>query len=398
VREQDRGPGQGLPVEIEVGAASPDRILAALDAIRGLMADLGGFTDVTDDRPRAGVELRVGVDRREAARYGADVATLGGAVQLLTDGVLLGTYRPDFADDEVELRLRFPAEARSLGQLASLRVSTPAGIVPISNFASLEPAPFTGLVTRVDGRRVHTLEADVADGQLAGERIAALEEAIADADLGDYVTVTFRGQAEDQAEAGEFLVLAFVTAVFLMLLILVLQFNSLFQALLVLSAIVFSTAGVLLGLLVRQEAFSLVMSGMGVIALAGIVVNNNIVLIDAYNELRARGLKAAQAALEAGRARFRPVLLTAVTTAAGLMPMALGLTIDFVGRDLYVGAPSTQFWVQLATSIIGGLSVATLVTLCVTPAMLAWRDTRADARAEANDEARPAPQERTAPA
>ncbi len=380
VREQERGPGQGLPIEIEVSAASPPRIVAAVEAIRGLMAELGGFTDATDDRPRAGVELRIAVDRREAARYGADVATLGSAVQLLTDGVLLGSYRPDFADDEVDIRLRFPADARSLGQLANLRVSTPAGLVPIANFATLQPAPLTGLITRVDGRRVHVIEADAAEGWLVSERIAALEEAIAEADLGEDVEVTFRGQAEDQAEAGEFLVLAFITAVALMLLILVAQFNSLFQALLVLSAIVFSTAGVLLGLLVRQEPFSLVMSGMGVIALAGIVVNNNIVLIDAYNELRARGLAAAEAAAQAGRARFRPVLLTAITTAAGLMPMAMGLTIDFVGRDAYFGAPSTQFWIQLATSIIGGLTIATFVTVCVTPSMLAWRDGRRNAR------------------
>jgi len=236
----------------------------------------------------------------------------------------------------------------------------------------------TGLVRRVGGARVHTITADVAEGALASERIAALQKMIAAAGIDPQVNVVFRGQAEDQEEAARFLVIAFVTAVFLMLLILVMQFNSLYQALLVLSAIIFSTGGVLLGLLVRQEAFSLVMSGMGVIALAGIVVNNNIVLIDAYNERRRAGMAAQEAAMRAGAERVRPVLLTALTTAIGLLPMAAALTVDFIGRDAYFNAPSTQYWVQLATAIIGGLIAATLVTVFFTPAMLAWRDRKYD--------------------
>jgi multidrug efflux pump len=376
IREQRRGPGRDQPVEIEVGAREAGLIVPAVDRIRALMAEIGGFVDVADDRPLAAVEIRVNVDRQEAARYGADVATLGNAVQLLTTGILLGSYRPDFTDEEVELRLRFPPEARHVGQLANLRVLTPRGLVPIANFTTLEAVPLTGLITRVDGVRVHTVTADVAPGELVSERIAALERAIEGAGLDPGVTVAFRGQAEDQAEAAAFLLRAFVIAVFLMLLILVLQLDSLFQALLVLSAIVFSTAGVLLGLLVRQEPFGVVMSGMGVIALAGIVVNNNIVLIDAYNEHRGNGLPAREAALRAGVERLRPVLLTAITTIVGLSPMALGLTIDFMGRDLSLGAPSTQFWIQLATAIIGGLAVATPVTVLFTPCMLVWRDGR----------------------
>jgi len=173
-----------------------------------------------------------------------------------------------------------------------------------------------------------------------------------------------------------FLELAFGLAVFLMFLILVTQFNSLYQAGLVLSAIVFSTAGVLLGLILRQEAFGIVMSGVGVIALAGIVVNNNIVLIDTYNVLRRQGLDAVEAALRTGAQRLRPVLLTTITTILGLTPMVFGLTVDFTGRDFSIGAPSTQYWVQLATAISGGLLVATPLTLLVTPAMLVWGDRR----------------------
>ena len=380
IQEQERGPRMGLPVQIEIGARDPERILPALDRVRSLMQDVGGFIDVSDDRPLAGVQIDAEVDREEAARYGADVRELGGAVQLLTDGVLLGTYLPEHADEEVDLRLRFPPGDRNVGQLANLRVLTERGLVPIVNFVTLEPAPLTGLITRVDGMRVHTIEADVAPGELVTERVQALQDAIAQSDLDPQVSIDFRGQIADQEEAAGFLQAAFLVAIFLMLLILVMLFNSLFQAILVLSAVVFSTAGVLLGLLLRQEPFSIVMSGMGIIALAGIVVNNNIVLIDAYNEHRGNGLSPFDAAMRAGRERLRPVLLTAITTIIGLMPMAFGLTIDFSGRDAYFGAPSTQYWIQLATAIIGGLTIATLVTVLVTPSMLAWWDRKQGAK------------------
>jgi multidrug efflux pump len=373
-REQERGPGTGLPVQVEIASRDPAGLVPAVARVRALMDQIGGFVDVSDDRPVPGIELGVRVNREEAARYGADIVTLGTAVQLLTNGILLGTYRPDFVDEEVDIRLRFPPDERTLGQLANLRISTPRGLVPIANFVELEPLPATGIINRVDGRRVHTISADVASGLLVDDQIRTLQNRVEAADLGPAVEVVFRGQAEDQAEAAGFLILAFVLAIVLMLMILVTQFNSLFQALLVLSAIVFSTAGVLLGLLVRQEPFGIVMSGLGIVALAGIVVNNNIVLIDAYNEFRARGLDPVEAALRTGAQRLRPVLLTAITTIVGLMPMVLAVTVDILGQDVYVGAPSTQYWVQLSTAVVGGLFAATALTVLVTPSMLAWWD------------------------
>jgi multidrug efflux pump len=167
------------------------------------------------------------------------------------------------------------------------------------------------------------------------------------------------------------------------MIILVTQFNSFYQALLVLSAVVFSTVGVLLGLLITQQPFGIVMSGVGVIALAGIVVNNNIVLIDTYNELRKRGLAPYDAVLRTGAQRLRPVLLTTVTTVLGLMPMVLKVNIDLVARHVTVGGPSTDWWAQLASAVAGGLAFATLLTLILTPALLllganasAWRHRR----------------------
>ncbi|WP_142847498.1 efflux RND transporter permease subunit [Telmatospirillum sp. J64-1] len=375
IREQERGPGEGRPIQVEIAAREPERLAPAVEEVRETIAQLGGFIDVIDDRPQPSIEVRLSVNREEAARYGADVAGLGAAVQLLTDGILLGNYRPDFTDEEVEIRLRFPSDERTLGQMANLRITTPRGLVPISNFVEFYPAPAPGIITRVDGRRVYNVEADVPPGTLVDERISALEAALAQRDM-EGIDIRFRGQAEDQAEAGNFLLMAFAFAIFLMFMILVTQFNSFFQSLLVLSAIVFSTAGVLMGLLIRQEAFSVVMSGIGVVALAGIIVNNNIVLIDTYNEMRRKGLAPADAALETGAQRLRPVLLTAITTIIGLMPMVLALTLDFSGRDLYFGAPSTQYWVQLSTAIVGGLVFGTVLTLLFTPAMLSWFDNR----------------------
>jgi multidrug efflux pump len=373
-REQERGPGAGKPIVLEISGPEARNLLPVVRQIRTVMAQLGGFVDVDDDLPLPGVELELRVDREEAARYGADVTLLGRAVQMVTDGVLLGTYRPEFTDEEVDIRLRFPMGERHLQQLANLRVPTQAGLVPIANFVELVPVPATGLIKKRDGRRAFTISADAAAGLLVDDQVRRLREAMTAVEMDPQVFVAFRGQAEEQAEAGQFLVLAFIFSIFLMMMILVTQFNSFMKALLVLSAIVFSTAGVLLGLLVRGEAFSIVMSGIGVLALAGIVVNNNIVLIDTYDEFRSRDLSPAEAALRTGAQRLRPVVLTAVTTILGLMPMVLGWTINFFERDFYVGAPSTDYWIQLATAIAGGLAFSTPLTLLFTPAMLVWLD------------------------
>ena len=376
VREPQQGPTEGRPIVVEVSGDDRARMSAAIDRVHALMNDLGGFADIIDDRPLPGVELRLNVDREEAARYGADVVMLGQAVQMLTNGVELGVYRPAHSDEEVDIRMRFPLEDRNMEELGRLRVPSSSGLVPITNFVDIQPAPAAGLISRVGGNPAYRIEADAAPGQLVNDLIAELEIALQEAELPEGIEYRFRGQAEDQSEAGNFLLLAFTASIALMFLILLIQFNSIGQALLVMSAIVFSTAGVLLGLLARLEPFNVVMSGIGILALAGIVVNNNIVLIDTYNEVRSQGVGPLDAALRTGAQRMRPVLLTAVTTILGLLPMVLGLTIDLITPDIYFGAPSTQYWVALATAIVGGLILATPLTLLFTPAMLVWMDRR----------------------
>ncbi|AHM04692.1 RND multidrug efflux transporter, Acriflavin resistance protein [Roseibacterium elongatum DSM 19469] len=388
VQTESGGPTTGKPVNLRIAAQDPSVQAAAVEQVLALMDGIGGFTDVADTRPIPGVEVAIRVDRAEAARFGADVSLLGQAVQLLTLGIAVADYRPDDADGELDIRVRFPAEERSLSELVNLRVPTSAGLVPISNFVSFAPVARTGTITRIDERRVVTIEANVAPGLLVNDQVTALQAALEAADLPPTVSYSFAGEAEDQAEAAAFLTRAFLAAIFLMLVILVLQFNSFYQALVIMSAIVFSIAGVLLGLLVTGRPFGIVMGGIGVIALAGIVVNNNIVLIDTYNDLRRAGMAAREAALRAGAQRLRPVLLTAVTTALGLMPMVLGAKLDFFTRELALGAPSTQYWTELSSAIVGGLSVATLLTLILTPAMLMLKDgprpNRAGVRAESD--------------
>jgi multidrug efflux pump len=386
VQTESGGPSSGKPVNLELSAASLSDQIAAVETVRAIMERLGGFTDVTDTRPLPGVEVSILVDRAEAARYGADVSLLGQAVQLLTQGITVADYRPEDTDEPVDIRVRFPREERSLAELGNLRVPTSAGLVPISNFVTFEPSPRTGVIRRIDQNRVATVEANVAPGLLVNDQVTRLQEALAQADLPEGVDYSFAGEAEDQEESMVFLMSAFVAAVALMFLILLLQFNRFGQALIVMSAIVFSVAGVLLGLLVTGRPFGVVMGGIGVIALAGIVVNNNIVLIDTYNDLRRAGQRPLEAALRTGAQRLRPVVLTSVTTALGLMPMVIGLNINFFTREIVYGAPSTQWWTELSSAIAGGLTVATVLTLVVTPAMLVLGERRA-AFAKAPDQA-----------
>ncbi|WP_411974334.1 efflux RND transporter permease subunit [Sulfitobacter faviae] len=370
VQTASNGPSAGKPVNLRIKAHDPQVQQQVVDQIREKMADIGGFTDVTDSRPLPGVEWRIAVNRSEAARFGADISTLGQAVQLLTRGITVADYRPDDAEGSIDINVRFPSDERTLEELQSLRVPTSAGLVPISNFVTFEPSPRTGTITRVDQERVVTIEANVAPGVLVNDQTVALRSAIDAMDLPPGVEASFAGEAEDQQESMIFLVGAFITAIFLMFVILVIQFNSFYQAFVVMSAIVFSIAGVLFGLLITGRPFGVVMGGIGVIALAGIVVNNNIVLIDTYNDLKKLGLSPLEAALRTGAQRLRPVVLTSVTTALGLMPMVIGLNINFFTREIVYGAPSTQWWTELSSAIAGGLVVATVLTLVVTPAML----------------------------
>jgi len=371
---QESGITSGKPIQLELTATNTDLLPDAVEKLRSGMNELGEFVDVTDSRPLPGIDWKMEVDRQEAARFGTDISTIGSAIQLITNGIMLGDYRPDDADDEVDIRVRFPETMRNIGMLDHLTVNSLMGNVPVSNFMTREASPRVGNIQRTDGNRVLNIAADVPEDVLPNDKVDQLQQWLDAGNLDPEVRVNFKGENEDQQEAEEFLSQAFGAALFLMAIILVTQFNSFYQALLILSAVVFSTIGVLLGLLIMDQPFSIVMSGIGVISLAGIVVNNNIVLIDTYNLIKKKGAEAVEAAILTCSQRLRPVLLTTVTTILGLMPMTLGMNFDLINRHIQIGGPSTQWWTQLASAITFGLAFATILTLIMTPAMLVLGD------------------------
>lgn len=370
LKKDQSGPPTGKALQIELSSRYPELLQSAADTLHHALASKPYFINLEDDGEKPGVEWQYKINRANAARYGADATLLGSSVQFLTNGLMLGTYRPDDVDDELDIRVRYPENDRSLSALSDLRVQTVYGQIPVSHFVTLSPMSKQSSIKKVDGRIVMTVSADMAEGYNLSLILPELEKELPDLGLDERVSIKVRGQNEDEQEAANFLQNAFVVALAVMALILVMQFNSFYQSFLILSAVVFSTAGVFIGLFLTQSAFGIVMSGIGVIALAGIVVNNNIVLIDTYNVFKTRGLATHDAILRTGAQRIRPVLLTTVTTILGLMPMVLKMNIDFSERSIEFGAPSTQWWAQLATAIAGGLTFATLLTLILTPCLL----------------------------
>ncbi len=369
-RKPDAGPPIGKPIHIEVASRFPELLDRAVADIRSIMEKHPGVINIEDSRPLPGIEWQIDVDRAEAARFGADISLVGAMVQLVTNGIKIGEYRPDDSDDEIDIRVRYPERYRSLSQIDELRIPTEDGLVPISTFVERKPAQKVSTITRIDLERTISIDADVDSNYLVSEVVAELRELMPTLRLDPRVSAAFRGGTEDQEEDMAFLERAMLMALAIMAIVLVTQFNSIYQAGLILTAVLFSTGGVLLGHLVMGKPFGVIMSSVGVITLAGIVVNNNIVFIDTYNVLRRRGLDAYDAVLRTCAIRLRPVLLTTVTTIIGLMPMVLGVNINLIGREISVGAPSSQWWTQLASSVAGGLAFATILTLLLTPSLL----------------------------
>ncbi|SFP24382.1 efflux RND transporter permease subunit [Tranquillimonas alkanivorans] len=432
------GPASAKPVHLRLMGEDWEALLAAAETARARFDATPGLLDVEDSRPLPGIDWQIDVDVEKAGRYGADVATVGGMVQLVTRGILLDTMRVPSSDDEIEIRVRLPEEDRVLSTLDSLKVRTRDGLVPLSNFISRQPVAKLGQIDRVDQQRYFDVRAAVApglstvvaDGEVlatvhpdtaegdpglpvlarvegpdgealgvvdfadgvtadalsaamaegaglrplnANERIGVLTEWLeTEAPLPDSMSWEWTGDQEDQEESGQFLMKAFAAALMLMFIILLAQFNSFYNAFLVLLAVVLSVAGVLIGMLVMGQPFSIIMTGTGIVALAGIVVNNNIVLIDTYQDY-ARYMPRIEAIVRTAEDRIRPVLLTTITTMAGLAPMMLGISLDFIGGGYTIDSPTALWWKQLATAVVFGLGVATVLTLVFTPSMLALR-------------------------
>jgi multidrug efflux pump len=374
-QKAEKGPPTGKPIQVEFASRFPDLLAPAVEELVTYLQQRGGYKDIEDNRPVPEIEWELEVNRELAGRYGLDILTIGNFVKMVTNGIIVTDYRPDDADDVVDIILRFPEKYRNIAQLDNLRINTPSGDrIPISNFITRVPQQKISTLNRIDGRRVMTVKADLAPGILADARVKEIKQWMMEQSFDPNLQVIFRGEDEEQKEAGQFLTMAFVVALFTMALVMVTQFNSIYSMVVIMSAVFFSTGGVMLGLLIAWEPFGIVMCGVAIIALAGVVVNNNIIFIDTYDLHRADGLPAYEALLRTGAMRLRPILLTAVTTILGLVPMVFSMNIDFFDRTVTFGAPSTQWWVQLSTSIAGGLAFATFLTLIFTPCLLLLGD------------------------
>lgn len=374
LQAMDMGPPVGKDLQIELSSYNRGVLEPAAAKIANYMkTQLADIRDVDDTRALPGVEFKLEVDRAQAAIYGVDVTQVGVAVQLVTNGIKVGEYRPDRSEDAVDIRVRYPSEQRGVMALNELQMVTPGGMVPLANFVTVIPSNNVDTLQRVNGIPIMMILANVAPGVLADTKVKEIQAWVNSQDWPPELRIQFRGANEEQAESLAFVGVAFGMSLLLMFVLLVTQFNSFYQSSLILFAVVLSTAGVLIGLLITGNPFSAILTGVGVVALAGIVVNNNIVLIDTYNEIRDKNpdMHYVDLIVRTGAQRLRPVMLTTITTVFGLLPLASNLSIDFVNRNIEYGSMLSSFWVPLSQAIVSGLTFATLLTLVTTPAMLA---------------------------
>jgi len=369
VRVPDAGPPTGQPIQIQLSAADPTHLNEQAAMVAERISQIDGVIDISDGLPPPGVDWAIQVDRAKAAQYGVSPTAVGTVVQLVTNGLKLSDYRPAGVDDAVDIRLRLPHERRTLSTLDQLRVQTSEGPVPISNFVTRAPERSSGILNRIDGQRTITVSANVASGY----QVAAVQQQVISALQEMELPGTrwkLAGSSEESDAAASFLTNAFGAAIFLIFVVLLAQFNRFTSVFLVLMTVVMATIGVFLGLLITGQPFGIVMSGIGVIALAGVVVNNNIVLIDTYDRLRDESMNKYDAIIETCRERARPVVLTAFSAVLGVLPIAFGLGLELFHHEVTIGAPSTQWWISLSGAIVYGLTFATVLTLVVTPSAL----------------------------
>ncbi len=364
------GPPINKAIQVQLISNNTEELEQAFYLLRREVLNIDGLVDIEDSAPKPGIDWIFDIDTQKLEQYQTSPSTVGSVLQMATKGLKVGTMRPDNSDEELDIIARLPESHRTLSQIDSLRINTPAGLIPLNNFISRDVRPSSDVITREDTARVMTIGADLLPGVLAHDKVQEIQKIIDRLELPESIRIKFKGEEEKQKESQQFLMKAFAVALFTILVVLLIQFNSFMQALLILSAIIMSTVGVLLGHLMIAKPFSIVMSGIGVIALAGIVVNNNIILIDTFNKIKQTSDSLKDALIQTGTERLRPVLLTTFTTALGLLPSVFEIQVNFIERSLSFGGASGQWWQQLSASIFYGLLFAALLTLLVTPASL----------------------------
>lgn len=366
------GPPVGKDIAIQLSSEDKQTLLDAAKQVRAKFDSRPEFKDTEDSTPLPGIEWAVNVNQEEAGRQGLSVTSIGSAIQLVTEGALVGQYRPLDAEEEIDIRVRYPSDARDLKALDSFRVQSRDGSVPLSSVVDIVPQPQQDSISRRDQSLFYTVQANVQDGLAINKQVDYMRVWLAnEANLPASVSYKFLGQEEENAEAAAFFGVAGIAILLMMGIILLLQFNSFYHVFLTLSAVMLSLFGVMFGL-TYYPYISIVLCGTGVIALSGIVVNNNIVLIDTFQRLTRNGYRPIDAAMRTAAQRIRPVILTTVTTVVGLMPLVLGWQADiFTGTFSTEGTSTSFIWAPISYVLTVGLGFSTLLTLIVTPVLLA---------------------------
>ena len=372
ISELSGGPPIGKDIQIRITGPSSESLIPITKEIRNYIdEDVEGLVGIEDTLPVPLVNWELIIDKPKASQFGADVFTIGKAVSLVTNGIMIGKYRPDDVDDEVEIYVRYPANERSIDQLDNVMVETTSGKVPISNFVEKKPKQNVSYIRRWDARNAMYIKANVEEGTIAGTKVSQISDWVDTQAFPPYINVEFGGENEEQQKSMKFVTQAMIIALLIMAALLVTQFNSFYQSFIILTAVLMSTAGVYFGLLIFGQPFSAILHGVGVVSLAGIVVNNNIILIDAYNFLKLKNDEDLHKnVLKACAQRLRPIFLTTITTMLGLIPLALNYSIDPVTRTIEYDSNVSGFWTPLAQCIVYGLSFSAFLTLIVTPCML----------------------------
>ena len=368
IKKQD-GPPKDKDIEIEIMNNNENQLNIDTAFIYQFLKEKKWVKNIDTDLNIPGIEWEISIDRIKADQYGVDIQLIGNAIQMLTHGLKVTEYMPKDSDEEVDIVIKYEKEYRTLDELDKILVEGKNGPVSLSLFVNRKPVNKTGKIARKNSTRSKSIKFDVTEGTVANNKVLEITKWLKLSKLLKS-NVFFTGQEEDQNEAKEFLIKAFFIAVFLITIILIATFNSFYFCLIILSAIIFSTIGVMIGLIISGKPFGIIMSGIGVIALAGIVVNNNIVLLNTYKTLRMGGEKIKDAILRTGAQRLRPVMLTTLTTFFGLVPMAIGLNINFLDFEINFGSPSSQWWLQLSNAIVFGVMFSFILTLIITPCLI----------------------------
>lgn len=370
IQREESGPPTGAPINLELMGVDYGILQDLATQAQQIVGNVDGIVDLKMDFETGRQELAIRVDRREAGMLGVSTFDIANTVRAAVNGTEASVFREH--DDEFDIIVRLPEEyRRSLEDVSTLYIKTPSGArVQIREIASFDVQEGYGAIRHLDSNRVVTIASDVAEGYNDNAVLMEAQRAIAEnLQLPPGYQASWTGQNKEQEAAGEFLSTALLSAMFIIALILITQFNSLLQPGIILFSVVLSLIGVLMMLVLRQAPFVMIMTGVGIISLAGVVVNNAIVLVDYMNQLRDRGMAIKEAVVVAGLVRFRPVLLTAITTMLSLLPTVLGISFDAKSFTVVTGGKSVEMWGPMANAVVGGLFVSTVLVLVVIPSM-----------------------------